>query len=232
MLHPEEEALRRKKSDWYQHVARARGFADVLLGVVRPRLPFKDRRDDSVIRPHDSLYWRSRRHTEAVIADLRGDPLPADPEQRKERKNARRTEFYKDTMARLKAAVAPYIDAEVERRVRAVCSGLGITVPTAQPVVPAAVQPVAPAPPAELADVGEEDDDSATYCDNCDARADVREVDGRYLCSRCAPKPAAPKPIKPATAPAAPKPVEWEVPDQWAKEVAAAAKKKTEPDAA
>ncbi len=78
-----------------------------------------------------------------------------------------------------------------------------------------------------------DDDDSATYCEGCDRVADVREVNGQYLCSKCAPpKPSKTKP-QPSPEQAKSNAVEWDVPNEWAKEAAAAAKKRNaDPDAA
>lgn len=130
-LSPEEEVIRQKKSRWYQHVSRARGFADAIFKVSEPKLPYRDRRTDQLMQPADSLYWKTQAYTEAVLADLVKAPPSVDPDERAERKNARRTEFYRECMARLKAAVEPYIETEVARRVREALSTYGITGPEA-----------------------------------------------------------------------------------------------------
>src|SRR6266516_2139253 len=92
-------------------------------------------------------------------------------------------------MLRLKAAVEPYIEPEVERRVRAVCSGLGITL-TVQPAVPArleadAVAPTQPEPEDTTEPTDLDDTESDTgWCERCDAnvsRDDLQVVVSRVV---------------------------------------------------
>jgi hypothetical protein len=100
-----------------------------------------------MIEPEDKLYWRARRHTEAVIADMNGTPMPTDPDERKERKTDRRTLFYKTVAERLKHMLAPYIAAEVERRMEAFYTSMGFT----RPALAAAPESIAPPPVESLA---------------------------------------------------------------------------------